>query len=106
MLVPAKGPRMLGGGDSDDHYNRDESNGHLGVRWTPQHHQCWLVCTGALQTVLGSGGSRHGLVTLPPSHQLAAEEIRFNRNFQDVLIQSTPFAEEKIRKAQKESSMC
>ena len=74
MLVPAKGPRTLGGGDGDDDYNHDERSGHLAVRWTPQHHQCWL-CAPCSADCPGSGGSGHGLVTLPPSHQLAAERL-------------------------------
>lgn len=41
-------------------------------------------------TCVESEGSRCGLVPIPPSNQLDSKSIRFNRSFQDLVVQSTP----------------
>ena len=102
MLVPAKGPRMLGGGDSDDDYSHDECSGHLGVRWTPQHHQRWL-CAPVLCTLSWKWGQWAWFGDSSCKSPTCCWEIRFTRNFQDLLVQSTPFQRRKYPKPRRKA---
>lgn len=77
MLVPAKGPGVLGGGG----HRHDGATATWGAAGHPSTISARLRVHGRSAGGPEAGDSGQGLVTLPPSHQLAAERLDLTGTF-------------------------